>query len=68
MEKIVLNVDGMICHTCEQNLNGVLRAMAGVEHVVITLKPGRAEIDYDPALAGLDDFREAVETAGFEVV
>ncbi|MQY50287.1 heavy-metal-associated domain-containing protein [Rhodocyclus tenuis] len=68
MEKITLKIDGMICQTCEQNLNGVLRAMAGVERVVVTLNPGQAEIDYDPEIVDLQDFREAVETAGFEVV
>lgn len=67
MATITLPVEGMICDTCVANLNGVMRAMAGVNRLHVTLHPGQVEIDYDPDITGLDDFREAIEMAGFEL-
>lgn len=68
MATITLKVDGMICDTCTQNLHGIFRAMAGINDAVVTLKPGQVTIDYDPEVTGLEDFREAIEMAGFDLV
>jgi len=67
MEKIVIGIAGMSCQKCVQSVTGVLQAVPGVERVEVSLEGGRANISYDPAQAGVDAFRDAIESAGFDV-
>ena len=68
MEKIDIGVGGMSCQGCVKNVTAVLLALPGVSSVEVSLEAGRASIAYDPATVGAEQFREAVEGAGFDVV
>ena len=68
MEKISLNVQGMSCQGCVGSVTRVLKATPGVEAVHVQLSPGRAEVSYDPARAGVADLKRAIEDAGYDVV
>ena len=68
MEQIVIGVGGMSCQGCVKNVTGVLRALPGVEQVEVSLEAAQASIGYDPQKATPDQFREAVENAGFDAL
>ena len=68
MEKIDIGVGGMSCQGCVKNVSGVLSALPGVASVDVSLEAGRASIAYDPARVGVEQFRAAVEDAGFDVI
>lgn len=68
MEQIVIGVGGMSCQGCAKNVSGVLRALPGVAHVDVALEAGRASIAFDPQKVGAEQFRAAIEDAGFEVI
>ena len=68
MEKIDIGIGGMSCQGCVKNVTAVLLALPGVSSVEVSLEAGRASIAYDPAKVGAEQFREAVEGAGFDVV
>jgi copper chaperone CopZ len=44
----------------------MLSAVAGVSSVDVSLAQARARVTYDPAKAGLADFKRAVERAGYK--
>jgi len=67
MRTETLKVGGMTCGGCVGAVTNALRAVTGVEDVVVTLKPGEARIEFDERATSLDRLREAVQRAGYEV-
>jgi copper chaperone len=67
MERIAVGVAGMHCQGCVNNVTGVLRALPGVSEIKVSLENARAEIAYDPQAVTPARFREAIESAGFDV-
>ena len=68
MEKITLTVKGMTCMGCVRSVKNVLEPIPGVAGVDITLENGQVTIDYDPARSGMEQFTNAINDAGYEVV
>lgn len=68
MEKITLKIEGMTCGGCVNSVTNVLKPIAGVSSVNVTLTPGEASIEFDPAKTNTSEFRNAIEDAGFDVV
>lgn len=67
MEKITIGVGGMSCQGCVKNVSGVLLALPGVSGVEVSLDAGQATIEYDPQAVAAEQFRAAIEDAGFDV-
>ncbi|MDR2508351.1 MAG: heavy-metal-associated domain-containing protein [Candidatus Accumulibacter sp.] len=68
MERTIIHIEGMTCQCCVQSVTDVLKALPGVENVSVSLDKKQAEIAFDPVLAGVARFKEAVEQAGFDVI
>lgn len=56
----------MDCEGCVKSVTRMLSAVAGVSSVDVSLAQARARVTYDPAKAGLADFKRAVERAGYK--
>jgi copper chaperone len=67
MEKITIGVGGMSCQGCVKNVSGVLLALPGVSGVEVSLDAAQATIEYDPQAVAAEQFRAAIEDAGFDV-
>jgi copper chaperone CopZ len=61
----VLKVQGMTCQGCVKSVTRVLQALPGVDAVEVSLERGEAALRHDPGRATVEDFRKAVEDAGF---
>lgn len=68
MEKITITVKGMTCMGCVRSVKNVLEPIPGVASVGVTLENGQVSIDYDPARSGVDQFTNAINDAGYEIV
>lgn len=68
METIHLKVEGMTCMGCVRSVKNVLTPIDGVQNVDVTLENGDVAVSYDPAKAKIDNFKSAIEDAGYEVV
>ena len=68
MQEIVIGVGGMSCQGCVKNVTGVLQALPGVERVEVSLEAGQATIAFDPEKVGQEQFKAAIEDAGFDAV
>jgi len=66
MESLEFKVDGMDCEGCVKSVTRMLSGIAGVEKVEVSLAEGKASVSFDPARAGVADFKRAVERAGFK--
>ncbi len=49
METTVLKVAGMSCGGCVKSVTNVLTALPGVGKAEVTLQPGEAKVEFDPA-------------------
>jgi len=67
MQHIILNVSGMTCGGCTNSVKRVLSALPGVGEVNVSLEHANTEVEFDPALASIEDLKKAIITAGFEV-
>ena len=65
MEKIEFKVEGLHCDGCVKSVTRMLTGIPGVEKVDVSLAEGKAQVSFDPAKAGLPEFKRAVERAGF---
>ena len=61
-----MKVKGMDCEGCVKSVTRMLSAVPGVSSVDVSLAQARARVTYDPAKAGLADFKRAVERAGYK--
>lgn len=68
MESTTLKIDGISCGGCVSTLTRVLSAIPGVHQAVVSQQPGQAVVDYDAEATSPDEFREAIEEAGYDVV
>lgn len=68
METLTLNIKGMTCGGCVKSVTSVLKNIAGVSGVEVSLEQNRATISYDPAEAKPAQFKSAIEDAGYDVV
>lgn len=68
METAVVGIDGMSCQGCVRNVTGVLGALPGVDKVEVSLEGKQATIVYDAQRTGVEQFRSAIEGAGFDVI
>ena len=67
MENVSFNVEGMTCGGCVASVKRVLEALPGVSKVNVTLNPGGANVDYDPARVKAEALYDAVRSAGYDV-
>lgn len=66
METVEFKVEGLHCDGCVKSVTRMLTGVAGVEKVDVSLAEGKASVQFDPAKAGLPEFKRAVERAGFK--
>lgn len=64
MTSLVLTINGMSCGHC---LNAVRRALSDTPGVTVeSVRIGRADVQYDPAVATPDQITAAVSDAGYQ--
>lgn len=67
MEKVTLNVTGMVCGGCANTVKQTLLALEGVAEAEVSHSTATAEIHFDPVLVQLEQLKSAVERAGYKV-
>jgi copper chaperone len=67
MQNVTMNVKGMTCGGCVRSVERVLKAVQGVSGVEVSLADGKVRVDHDGS-ATAEQFRKAVEEAGYEVL
>ena len=67
MDNATFKVQGMSCQGCVASVTRVLKAVPGVEEVVVTLQPGMATIAYDATRTTGAALKAAIEDAGYDV-
>jgi len=64
-KKVTFPVTGMTCASCVANVENALKGVDGVISANVNLATEKATIDYYQGKTGIDNFRDAIEDAGY---
>lgn len=62
----VIKVGGMMCATCVETIETVLRELPGVRKATVNLATEKAYVTFNPSLSTLADMKAAIEDAGYQ--
>lgn len=66
MEKLVFNVEGMMCGGCENRIQNALKTIDGVENVVANHKNGTVTVTLNKTIE-VNSIKEKIEDIGYVV-
>ncbi|MGH8762204.1 MAG: heavy-metal-associated domain-containing protein [Nitrosospira sp.] len=68
MQTETMRIEGMTCMGCVNSVKNVLEKLPGVRSAEVSLEQKQATIQYDAASTNVNQFKHAIEDAGFEVI
>lgn len=66
-KQVTLPITGMTCANCVATVERNLKKVAGIRYANVNLSSERATVEFDPALAGIDDLVARIQRAGYGV-
>ena len=64
---LLIKIEGMHCHKCEQVIRKALAANAGVHEVEVDFPSRQASVLFDPSAVSVKELTSAVTSAGYQV-
>ncbi|MCL4923031.1 MULTISPECIES: heavy metal translocating P-type ATPase [Streptococcus] len=68
MKQASYPIQGMTCASCAMTVEKAVGKLAGMEEASVNLATEKLSVSYDEKLLGLEDIRQAVEKAGYQLV
>lgn len=66
VEEAVLEIKGMTCHSCVNNIQDVIGAKSGIHSIQVDLKEEKGKVSFDSTVWTAEKVAEAVDDMGFE--
>ena len=66
VQKVKLDIEGMTCSGCAFGVETALKKVDGVKQAGASFDEKSAEVEFDPAVAKVEQLVEAVSKAGFK--
>lgn len=63
---VVIRIEGMHCHKCEQSIQRSLKRLPGVSEVEVDFPSSQASVLFDPSRVAVSDLMHAVAQAGYK--
>lgn len=60
------NIDGMVCASCAQTIEGTTRKLPGVRTAAVNLATEKMQVDYDSQQLAVTEIETAVSDAGYQ--
>lgn len=67
MQTEQIKVTGMTCGGCSSNVTKALRAVNGVDNVIVSLSDANATVQYDEKLTSPELLKSAIREAGYGI-
>ena len=64
---LLIKIEGMHCHKCEQTITKALNAQPGVQEVEVDFPSRQASVLFDPSAVTVKELTQAVISAGYKV-
>jgi copper chaperone CopZ len=62
---VMIRIEGMHCHRCQQTIQKSLQLVPGVHEVEVDFPSGQASVLYDPRQVNVRELMETVAQAGY---
>lgn len=63
---VLIRVEGMHCHKCEQSIKKNLQRLPGVHEVEVDFASGQASVLFDPGAINVGQLIDAVKESGYK--
>lgn len=63
---VLIRIEGMHCHKCEQSIKKLLQRKPGVHEVEVDFASGQASVLFDPSSVTITELMGAVKEAGYK--
>ena len=67
MQTTTIKIKGMTCMGCANSAKSVIESISGVINAEVSLDQAQAIIQYDDTKTNNEQFKQAIEGAGFEI-
>jgi copper chaperone CopZ len=64
---LLIKIEGMHCHKCEQTIRKALAGNPGVHEVEVDFPSRQASVLFDPSAVSVKELTQAVTDAGYKV-
>ncbi|MDV6341957.1 heavy-metal-associated domain-containing protein [Nitrosomonas sp. Is35] len=68
MQTATIKIKGMTCMGCVNSIKNVLKNVPGIAQLEVTLDPAQAIVQFNPENTSLNQLKETIIDAGFDVV
>lgn len=68
MQKIVLQLEELVCPTCLQKIETAVGSIDGVTNLKVMFNASKVKADIDPEKTSVDAVAQAIEAVGFDVL
>tara|TARA_R100000541_G_scaffold38810_1_gene46661 strand:+ start:146 stop:769 length:624 start_codon:yes stop_codon:yes gene_type:complete len=65
IQTVKLNIEGMVCSGCEENINHSVNKIDGVTNVSTSFEEGTSIIEFDTTKTNVDEIKKAIESKGY---
>lgn len=65
---VLINIDGMHCHKCENAITKAISAKPGVHEVEVDFNSKQASVLFDPGAVSVGELMGAVNDAGYRAL
>jgi len=65
IQKVNINIEGITCFSCEENINHSVGKLNGVLKVETSRKNGTSEIEFDSSRTNLEEIKKTIESKGY---
>ena len=65
---VLINIDGMHCHKCENAITKAISAKPGVHEVEVDFNSKQASVLFDPGAVSVGELMAAVNDAGYRAL
>ena len=62
---VIIRIEGMHCHKCEQSIQKAMLAAGGVHEVEVDFNSGQASVLFDRDSVNIKELMESVASAGY---
>ena len=64
---VLIRIEGMHCHKCEQAISKAVQKLPGVHEVEVDFNSRQASVLYDSSLANVKQLTDAITSTGYRV-
>ncbi|HDZ04288.1 hypothetical protein LCGC14_0239600 [marine sediment metagenome] len=67
IQSIKLDIEGMVCQSCETNINNSVNKIDGVIQIKTSFKKGVSVIEFDSTKTNINNIKEVIQSKGYVI-